>query len=513
MKITKRILCLILTLLMLLPLIVACNKSDEDDANETENQLPVSTEDVIETDQYGQPIYSDPTEGLDFGGKTVNFLIRSGSQYLREWYSAEPANNVEQQIYTRNMTVEDALDVKLNFIVQAEGDLNKDFYDKVVNTASAGLGGIDVVSGFAAYHTNKNALPFYMNWFDEETLPYLNLDRKYWNQNYIRDAAAFDKLYVCVGDMNLSLYDRCMVVFFNKEKVKQYIKDSSDNPINLYELVQSGNWYYDTFYGMIKDVYEDSGAIENERGYDDFYGVTGIKGSEASDAFLYSLGGSLTATSPDDGSHSLVTDTQFVRLSNIFSAMTDFWYSNGAILPTETMTNYEIFSGGHALFTVDVVWHHETGFQKIQNMSDGYGIIPMPKFDENQESYITGVQDAYNVLSILRSGPDQDFKMISAVLEKMAYESYSGVRPYYVENILMTRNMDFDSAMCFNYVLDGIRWDFADVYCTGIGWLRNGMWRDIFQANMSFDTAWNDARMKSYNKKIKDFDAWLLSQN
>lgn len=508
MKNLKRILCLTLALLMLLTSLIACANSEEEDTGHGE--LSISEDGPVETDQYGQEVYSDPTAGLSFGGKQVNFLVRSGSQYLREWYTDNPTSNVDQQIYSRNVTVEDALDVKLNYIVQAEGADNKDFYTKVTNAGASGQGEIDVVSGFAAYATNQNAMPYYVNWFDSEKLPYLNLDRKYWNQNYQRDAAAFGKLYVNVGDMNLSLYDRCMVVFFNKTKVAQYIKDSSGNPINLYELVQNGQWYYETFYNMIKDVYEDTGDVQEQRDNKDFYGVTGIKGSEASDAFLYSLGGMLSTTA-SDGSHSLVTDTKLQKLGDIYEAMTEFWYSNGAIMPTDSGTNYDVFTGGHALFTVDVVWHYETGLTKLHAMSDGYGIIPMPKFDEDQESYITGVQDAYNVLSIMHCGQNQDLAMISAVLEKMAYESYNTVRPYYVENILKLRNMDYDSSNCFNYVIDNIRFDFCDVYCAGIGWVRNALWRAPFAANASFETNWSNYSKKN-NKKVQDFDAWLLAQ-
>ena len=492
---------------MLLAMLVACGKTNE---NEGSGQGTVSTESTAESDQYGQQTYEDPTAGLNYNGKAVNFLVRSGSQYLREWWSEAPQSNVDWQIYGRNVRVQDSLNVKLNYILQDEGADNEAFYTTVLNTAMSGLGGIDVVSGFAAYATNQNVLPYYVNWFDSEKLPYLNLDRKYWNQNYQRDAAAFGKLYVNVGDMNLSLYDRCMVVYFNKAKAESYVKDSAGKAIDLYELVQRGEWYYETFYGIIKDIYEDTGSVQDQRDNEDFYGVTGIKGSEASDAFLYSLGGMLSTTA-SDGSHSLVTDTKLKRLGNIYTAMTDFWYSTGAIMPGDSATNYDVFTGGHALFTVDVVWHYEEGLTKLHAMEDGYGIIPMPKLDEDQETYITGVQDAYNVLSIMHCGPNQDLAMISAVLEKMAYESYNTVRPYYVENILKLRNMDYDSSNCFNLVIDNIRFDFCDVYCAGIGWVRNALWRAPFAANASFETNWSNYWRKN-NKLVQDFDAWLVSQ-
>ena len=506
MKITKRILCLALSLLMLLGTLVACGSKDE----ETQSQQSVSTDDAYETNEYGEEAYSDPTAGLDFGGKEINFLIRTNAQYQREWYTDNPTSNVDQQVYARNVTVQDAINVKINYIGQDEGANNEAFYTKVTNTGAAGQGEIDVVSGYAAYATNQNAMPYYVNWFDSEKLPYLNLDRKYWNQNYQKDAAAFGKLYVNVGDMNLSLYDRCMVVFFNKTKVAQYIKDSSGTPTNLYELVQSGQWYYDTFYKMIKDVYEDTGKVQYQRDNEDFYGVTGIKGSEASDAFLYSLGGMLSTTA-SDGSHSLVTDSKLQKLGNIYASMTDFWYSNGAIMPSTVAENCEMFTSEHALFTVDCVYHTEEGLIKLHAMNGEYGIIPMPKYDEDQENYMTGVQDAYNVLSIMHCGENQNLAMISAVLEKMAYESYSNVRPYYVETILKLRNMDYDSSNCFNYVIDNIRFDFCDVYCAGIGWVRNALWRAPFQANVNFESNWSNYWRKN-NKKVQDFDAWLVSQ-
>ena len=503
-KITK-ILCLLLTLVMLGSL-VACTFGDGEETSEVDGGT-VGT--VMQTDGYGQEVYTDTTAGLSFGGKVINILVRSEEQYLREWFSESPTSNVDQQVHARNVTVEDALKVNLNYIVQAEGANCEDFYTKVTNTAQSGLGGIDVVSGFAAYATNPNAMPYYVNWFDSEKLPHLNLDRKYWNQNYQRDAEAFGKLYVNVGDMNLSLYDRCMVVFFNKAKVASYIKDGNGKSVNLYELVQSGEWYYETFYNMIKDVYEDTGSVENQPDPEDFFGVTGIKGSEASDAFLYSLGGMLSETDTD-GSHRLVTESNLEKLGNIYDDMVEFWYSSGAYMPSTSGENYDVFTGGNALFTVDVVWHYSAGLTKLHAMTDGYGIIPMPKYDENQKEYITGVQDAYNVLSIMECGADQDFEMISAVLEKMAYESYFNVRPYYVENILKLRNMDEDSSNCFNYVLDGIRFDFCDVYCAGIGWVRNALWRSPFQAKVSFTQNWKGYSGKN-NKAVRDFDTWLVA--
>ena len=524
MKIIKRSICISIVAIMLLMSLTSCgfifdliktgNEQESNESDVVDNTTSGSdneTESTIETDKYGQPVYADPTAGYNGNGQTINILVRSGDQYIREWYVDQPASNIDQKVYTRNQAVQSALNIRLNYIPQSEGADNEEFFQKVTNVGFSGLGGIDVVSAFAAYATNQDAMSFYVNWFDQAKLPYLNLDNQYWNQNFKNDAQAFGKLYVNVGDMNLSVYDRCMVVFFNKALAESYIEDSNGDEIDLYELVQSGEWYYDTFYEMIKDVYEDTGTNVGERDNNDFYGVTGILGSEAPDSFLYSFGGAMTTTA-DDGTHSLASDSAFVKLGEIYESMIEFWYSPGAIMPTSSYTNYDIFTGGYALFTVDVVWHYNEGLVKLHAMSDGYGIIPMPKYNEDQDNYITGVQDAHNVLSIMDCGASQDFEMISAVLEKMAHYSYSNVRSYYVENILKSQNMDYNSATCFNYVLNGIRWDFADVYNTSLGKLRESLWRSPFKANSGFDARWQ-TYSKKYNNALADLDAWLIAQN
>ena len=514
MKVTKRILCLALALLMLLSMLIACKKKDPNAGDtgtpgETSDTTP--TEAPTETDEYGQIVYQDPTAGLNFNGKSIHFLIREGDQYKREWFNEEPGDSLEQYIHYRNLAVAEELNVTIDWIIQAEGEKNAEFTKKITNVGNSGMGGIDVVSNFAAYATNQTIMGYYVNWYNKEKLPYLNLDKNYWNQDFIRDAEAFDRLFVCVGDMNLSVYDRCMVVFFNPTEAAARLKDANGNAINLYALAQSGEWYYETFYNMIKDVYVDNGTTQGTRDNKDFYGVTGIKGSEASDAFLYSLGGALTQTDVNDGSHSLVTETGLAKLETIFGKMDEFWYSTGATMPTSSSANYDVFTGGHAMFMVDVVWHYDDGLTKLNNMSSGYGILPMPKLDENQTEYLTGVQDAHNVLSIMMGGMTQDLGMVSAVLEKMAFESYETVRPYYVEKMLKKQQMNADSEACFNLVLNGITWDFADVYATSLSGLRSKLWRGPFQRQESFTTNWGNNK-DTYGTYLTNLDTWLIAK-
>ena len=129
-------------LLLLLALLASCkrdkNNNEELSSNDTDTDaVTIDDDEETETDEYGQIVYKDPTEGLNFGGKTVNILVRSGEQYVREWYVKSTQSNVDQAIYTRNVRVEEALGVKLNYIITDEGANNKPFMDKIVRRRSS----------------------------------------------------------------------------------------------------------------------------------------------------------------------------------------------------------------------------------------------------------------------------------------------------------------------------------------------------------------------------------------
>ena len=494
MKRIFKISALLLALLMIVPVIVACNFNNNA-GDETESET------VIETDEWGQAVVNDGIpEDLDYGGKTVNILIRGGQQYRREWIpdtEKEELDALDQEIVKRNQAVSKRIGVTLNYIPYSKSEtLN----EPVQAAGKNGTGEYDIVSNYAANATSTNILQYYMN-FNNDVFTYMDLSKPYWNQNFIKDAEAFGKLYVCVGDANLSVYDRAFVVFFNKAKAETYLSD-----INLYQMVLEKKWTYNEFYKIIANIHDDNGTVETT---DDFYGVSSIKGSEAFDGFLYSLGANMTQKD-ESGNHSLVTDSAYTRLGNAFTMVYDFWSADGAwVNPGNSMANYEFFTKGGCLFDIDVMYHYESGNNMLRNMVDGYGIVPMPMYDENQGGYQVGVQDAHNVMSVVNHFK-QDYEMISAVLECLNSISYSTVRPYYIEKIVKGQFLDNDSNSVFGIILEGTRWDFADVYNTACGGIREKIWRSPLrkQADSTIDTAYS-TNVESFNGNIATIDEWL----
>ena len=210
---------------------------------------------------------------------------------------------------------------------------------RIINVGKSGLGGIDIVNNFSAYAANPNLLSNYINLYDSK-LTYLNLDRAYWNQNYISSAEAFGKLFVVVGDVNLSVFDRTIITYFNQTQCE------ARGITGLYQTVLDGDWTYETFYEMVRNVHEVKDMNDPSK---DFYGLTTIRGSEASDGILYSFDGWMTQTA-EDGTHSLVTGSGIDKLSDIMDQLQTLMYSEGVYMHTTSQENYDMFTEGRALF-------------------------------------------------------------------------------------------------------------------------------------------------------------------
>jgi hypothetical protein len=76
---------------------------------------------------------------------------------------------------------------------------------------------------------------------------------------------------------------------------------------------------------------------------------------------------------------------------------------------------------------------------EFRNMTDLYGIIPIPKMDETQEGYQTFLHDQFTAFGIVSTVKEDRLQMMGAFLEAMAEESYKSLVPTYYELALKTR--------------------------------------------------------------------------
>ena len=102
-------------------------------------------------------------------------------------------------------------------------------------------------------------------------------------------------------------------------------------------------------------------------------------------------------------------------------------------------------------------------------MEDDYGVLPIPKYNEEQEKYYTWSNSIGSTLSIPSTIAKQDVESFAIVLEVYALLSQKYVRPAYYDVVLLTRNVDdVESSEILDMIFQNRTYDMALYYSLGL---------------------------------------------
>jgi len=112
----------------------------------------------------------------------------------------------------------------------------------------------------------------------------------------------------------------------------------------------------------------------------------------------------------------------------------------------------------------------------IRDMDADYGIIPIPKYDTEQENYITQLGTSTSMLFVPTTA--SDFALTSKVMESLAYYGYTDVTPKYYEVALKTKySSDVDMQEMLDLIRETATIDFLFVYGTTLSSAPNEYFR------------------------------------
>lgn len=443
----------IIALLASIISLVSCNQTPPADGTTDvtdEITAPVTTTPV---DEFGREIIEDSVDkNLDFEGETVNLLCRSDAGIIDEFTSAsEDSTVLNEAVFKRNATVADRLDIELNIITMngAYGDANTKFLTEVRGQAMSATSEYDI----AALYASQGCLLVTENLFwDLYELPHIDLEKPWWTQSFIDEITYDGKLFSLIGDVTITAISRVGVTFFNKDLAKEKLPSDLD----LYKIVDEGKWTVDKLYELSKDVYVDvNGNDVHDQG--DVFGYSIRTESMPMDLWVGAFDIKVT-TRNADGIPELTfyndrTVTAFEKLNNLI------YQNNGCIYGQDLNTTVNTFVAGEVLFLTQGLLRAE----KFIDMNDSYGILPMPKLDEEQAGYYTLPQNAHSMMVVLNNCFDEE--AAGATLELLGAESYRTVRPAYYEMTMKGRyvNGEEDAEM-FDLVAEGIQYNFGTLY-------------------------------------------------
>ena len=103
-------------------------------------------------------------------------------------------------------------------------------------------------------------------------------------------------------------------------------------------------------------------------------------------------------------------------------------------------------------------------------MSDEFGVLPLPKYDEKQKEYYTVVDGGASVMVVPANHDNTG--MVGAVVEAMSAMSYTDVIPKYIGMAVEQKGTrDEESIKIMREILDSRVIDFAYLYDGFKGWV------------------------------------------
>ena len=442
------------------------------------------------TDEWGRPYIASPTaEGTKFAdGTVIKMMLRDEDTWNREFFAdSETGDLLSDAIYRRNIKLEEDLNFTFEFIESSSKD--ESYRMVIAEYQSGGDSGLDLISNYAYYSTAAALRDCYVNLYDVETM---DISHPWWNQTYIEAATIKDQLYFIVGDLNLTGIDRAFVIYYNATLANDYQIG------NLYDTVLDGQWTIDLLLQYTKDAWNDV----NQSGGADHADAVGLLvggGAESYDGFLTAFGIDILAKTSDDGLE-IVWDPDKVSSAIDYNiALLDD--KNGTYTESDDTRQINKFTNNEALFWLTYIYPDASANQALRNMSASYGLLPMPKYNLDQENYYTTAQDAYSVMSIMSTSSHID--EVGIVFEEWNYRSYMDILPAYCEVIMKTRYLnDAESGMIFDLIRNSIKFDTGMVYGSEIENIGTST-RDIVRSgNNNFSSVYK-ARQRTYNTRIK----------
>lgn len=398
MKVWKRTLCLALALLTVLPLLFACKKKGDTDGDG-------SKEDSVTT----LAPAGDELPDTDWMGRTFRVLGRDGGAYTMftnfEIYSESVSKEVvPNAVWERN----NALKEKYNFDISQK--LEKDVAGKAQLGYAAGEDNYDLVL-YQITKVQAHAQTGYLA--DLNLVPYLNFDKDCWNAYANKQLTMVGKLYYTVSDFLLSDKNRTYINVYNRELARQ------ENLGYLEDLVTAGKWTLEEAKRLSTLVTKEVNG-DNKHTEEDAFGLV----MDSYNAFVaFSYGGGLRLSSINkEGEVALNKVT--TKTADIISKVIDLTCNTEQAMFCNDYNNWsianEVFYAERALISTTFPSVFETSLKEKCEFE--FGILPFPKYDENQTNYYT-IPDSTNSVLFAIPVANQDLNFAGFCLEALSEAS------------------------------------------------------------------------------------------
>lgn len=452
---TKQWLSLTLAALLLAGSLTACSTGGEDKTatggesaavTEAETQDPASMAlDALGTVEWG---------GEDFVILYTNSIAGYSQEIFSEGYTTGTDTSssavINDAVFERNTMFAERCHLNLGFIGRDAGAV----MNLVRTEASNATGDFHLVtettSGTASMATSCLLYNYLL-------LDGVDYEAPWWDAGTLEFALG-GRVFFMNGAHNIVDDDVTFVMLFNKKMASNY---RVENP---YQTVRDGDWTLDYFNTVINGISNDNG--DGKWDENDTYGFTGP--NTVGDTFFYGSGLQYVVNNREMVTPELaLNEGQLQKAVAVLELAREITLANNAsyIAPGgKESLPMEAFKSDRALFYCEAASY----LANVNKVMDGdFGVVPIPKYDKNQEKYLTWTHSIGSTLSMPAS--IRNTEKLGGVLETFVILSYMKVKPAYYDTMLTKRNIrDADSAEMLDIIFRNRVYDMA-MYFTDLG--------------------------------------------
>ncbi len=442
-QLVARLLVLAMTLCM-----VGCGSDNIDNAENTNDSDSAAGTDIqsgADNEETDAPL-DDNLPDVDYDG--YKFRILAADNDVDMVYVDELNGSlVNDAVFNANKSVETRFNIELVHVpLSSWNDSNF--------ISSSIMSGSDDFDVGVCHDCTSGSLSLKGLFYDLYQLEYLDFSKPWWPEFTTSQLTLNGKMYIFSNYIGYNGLRGTKNMYVNLDKLDEYHIDSP------YDMVRDGSWTLDRVIELTKDIYSDLDG-DTVATSDDFYGFafTGLFYG-----WLENFG--IEAYKHTDNNTRVELDINNERTTTLIDKVKGWLYGgNEGVYYRPTHTSlYDpgsypyMFANGNCLFTYGSL------YVLIDNLYDSqvtYGILPMPKFDENQEYYYGVCYDSPMWVPITVT----DTERTGIILEGMSAEGYRTILPAYKDIALKNRYaVDTDSAEMLDIIFANRVLSFSYIY-------------------------------------------------
>ncbi|MCL2518128.1 MAG: hypothetical protein FWF15_06145 [Oscillospiraceae bacterium] len=486
---------LIFIILIMIGSLFACAAAEEAGSIANKNSDEVLTDEPENLDSLAaRQLVKDGLPDKDFGGD--RFAIVTQTRMLDDVYiETEMGDVILDAVYARNRAVEE----RFNVVISAIDGIYTENNAFVSKNVLAGDDAFDLMLGQAVATSELVMKDMMLDWY---LLPYVNFAQPWWARSTVDDLTYCGKAYIAIGDFSLSAMYATYCVYYDKVVAENY------GITDVYEIVNAGKWTIDKLSELTKDVYQDLNG-DGVKDIKDYYGFSTDPSSNLN-AYLWAFDNPVMRKD-GDGIPTLVIKTD--KIESIVEKIRAICYQNqGSFVDNNYKGEWNNYQGlSRDLFRDETVMFANgylmMSVADFRNVTNEYGIIPYPKWDEAQERYLTMSDGFHGILAVPKTVSDSE--KIGVVTEALCAESWKGVMPKYYDVALKVKGArDEESIAMIDMIMEGRVFDFGYIYdCwKGMSFAFERILRDGKTGFETYYASNEQAVLKHYNSVLEYFE-------